>query len=252
MWPDIKTAYNDVRILSKSVPCFFYPIAVARSRRGKRAVSRATDVVIEGFPRSANTFAVEAFRIAQPEPVNLAHHFHAASQILLAHRWGVPAIVLIRPPREAVASRLVFDESSSAEECLREYLLFYSRLESIADHIVVASFDEIVTDFGGAIRRVNAKYGRSFRPYVPNRENDAAVRLRVAAAGNRAGQGLRQVALPHAGRELLTRAALRRIDSPRVAPLLARATELWQRFPAGGDATDNGLMVTRRDGSRRH
>ena len=35
--------------------------------RGRRVVQPTTQLVIEGFPRSANTFAVWAFRQAQPE-----------------------------------------------------------------------------------------------------------------------------------------------------------------------------------------
>ena len=40
-----------------------------------------TELVIEAFPRSANTFATVAFQLSQPAPVRVAHHLHAPAQV---------------------------------------------------------------------------------------------------------------------------------------------------------------------------
>jgi hypothetical protein len=56
-------------------------------------VSRTTEIVIEGYPRSGNTFAVVAFRLAQGREIEIAHHLHAAAQIKRAARLDVPAFI---------------------------------------------------------------------------------------------------------------------------------------------------------------
>jgi len=59
-------------------------------------ITGETEVVIDGFPRSGNTFAVVAFRQAQSRRVSVAHHGHVPALAIEAHRRGVPALVLIR------------------------------------------------------------------------------------------------------------------------------------------------------------
>src|SRR5689334_19049404 len=95
-------------------PWIFLPLSKVRpSLRGyddpPRAVSRGTEIVIEGFPRSANTFAVVAFRLAQQREIEIAHHLHAAAQIKHAINLKVPVIVLIREPSDAILSVAVKD-----------------------------------------------------------------------------------------------------------------------------------------------
>ncbi|RMG27959.1 MAG: hypothetical protein D6732_19595, partial [Methanobacteriota archaeon] len=49
--------------------------------RMEKLIGARTEIVIEGYPRSANTFAVVAFRLAQNRPVKIAHHLHMEAQI---------------------------------------------------------------------------------------------------------------------------------------------------------------------------
>jgi hypothetical protein len=49
-------------------------------------VQRDTDIVIEGFGGSANSFSLHAFELAQNTHVYIAHHLHAAAQIILGVR----------------------------------------------------------------------------------------------------------------------------------------------------------------------
>src|SRR2546428_11249384 len=55
-----------------------------------RVVTRDSELVIEGFPRSSNTFSIVAFETAQARPVKVKHHLHTAAQIIQAVRWGIP------------------------------------------------------------------------------------------------------------------------------------------------------------------
>ena len=54
-----------------------------------------TDICIDGYPRSANSFTVRMFRKANPEAV-IAHHTHSVANIKKAIECGIPVVVLIR------------------------------------------------------------------------------------------------------------------------------------------------------------
>src|SRR6266571_2862096 len=58
-------------------------------------VSSEAEFVIDGYTRSACTFAVYAFQLAQDRPVRMAHHLHAPAQLIAAARMEIPALVVI-------------------------------------------------------------------------------------------------------------------------------------------------------------
>src|SRR6266702_5655357 len=70
-------------------------------------ISSVTEFVIDGYTRSASTFAVYALQLSQDKPVRLAHHLHAPAQLIRAARRGVPALVLIRESQGAILSKLI-------------------------------------------------------------------------------------------------------------------------------------------------
>ncbi len=207
-------------------------MAPFRSDPDRRAVTRVSEIVIEGAPRSANTFAVEAFRYSQRRPVKMAHHFHAAGQLLLAERWGIPAIVLIRRPEDTVASQLVYAPTARPEDCLREYTSFYSRLFSRRHAFVIARFEEVTSDFGGVIERVNAKFGTGFVCLQTSPANRRAVFALVQEAGGREGHGTRRLALPLSARQPLLDAARYTLREPRLRSEFRRANDIWEAFAA--------------------
>ena len=73
--------YEGKTILARS-PTLALP--VARLRGHGEPFDPGVDIVIEGFPRSANSVAVHAFRVAQDRPVRIAHHLHAPAQVIAA------------------------------------------------------------------------------------------------------------------------------------------------------------------------
>ena len=150
--------------------------SVARRFRTGEFPTGATELCIEGFPRSGNTFTVIAFLRAQPELVSVAHHVHAAGAVLEAVRLGTPTLVLIRPPEGSVLSYLARWPELTTAHALRGYIRFYEPLVAHRDGFVVARFEEVTTDPGIAIRRVNERFGTSFAPFVPTEDNLLAVR----------------------------------------------------------------------------
>ncbi len=126
-----------------------------------------TELVIDGYTRSASTFAVYALQLAQRRPVRLAHHLHAPAQFIEAARRRVPALLLVREPRGAILSQLVREPAIALRDALVAYNRFHACLEPHLDRMVVADFETVTHDFGSVIRRLNTRFGISLDEFVP-------------------------------------------------------------------------------------
>ena len=157
--------------LSES-PALYLPLARLKyPGPSPEVLSPATELVIDGYTRCASTFAVYALQLAQPVPVRLAHHLHAPAQLVAAARAGVPALAVIREPREAILSQLVREPDVALRDALVAYARFYRRLLSCRDRMVVADFEEVTKDFGAVTRRVNDRFGTAFAEFEPTEQN---------------------------------------------------------------------------------
>jgi hypothetical protein len=197
-------------------------------------VSRTTEIVIEGYPRSGNTFAVVAFRLAQGREIEIAHHLHAAAQIKRAARLDVPAIVLIRKPSEAILSLVVRDPHASLRWALRSYIRFYSAVFPYLEKTVVAPFETVTSDLASVIRMVNIRYGTAFKEFVPTEEALNSVRQTVERMAQldsmRTGWDYRLgVALPSEQRRRAKEAHQAEYFDERNKPLRLTAEALYER-----------------------
>jgi hypothetical protein len=141
-----------LQIHAGSHPSVYFSLyRLLRTRKDlTRAVTPDTQVVIEGFPRSGNSFARRAFIMAQEETFDvtrIAHHLHVPAQIVRAAQWRIPTLVLIRRPRDAVLS-LVIRDPISVDQALKYYISFYETSERYRDAFVLGRFEEITEDFG--------------------------------------------------------------------------------------------------------
>jgi hypothetical protein len=215
----------------------------ADPRRIRRATSRSTDLVIDGYPRSANTFATFAFFLAQGadarERLEVANHWHRPSQFLLAARWGVPALLVIRQPKAAVISAMIYRDTHDADYLLRRYIRFHERVMPVRSAILVADFAEVTTDFGRTIERVNEHYGCRFARFLHTPENVERVREMIREHGERlhgtsspAWQPARTMPMPVQERESLKLAQEERFARPGLGTLRDRAAEIYARMLA--------------------
>jgi hypothetical protein len=197
-------------------------------------VTRTTEIVIEGYPRSGNTFAVVAFRLAQSRKIEIAHHLHAAAQIKRAARLDVPAIVLVREPSEAILSLMVRDPRASIRWALRSYIRFYSAVVPYLAKTVVAPFATVTSDLASIIRMVNTRYGTAFKEFVPTQDALNSVRQTVEWMGQRDSMMTGQdyglgVALPSEQRRRAKDARRNEYLDERNKPLRLRAESLYER-----------------------
>lgn len=172
-----------------------------RPRNRVLVVRRNSDIVIEGYPRCANTFSVVAFKQAQGRYVGIAHHLHAAGQILLAERWGIPAILLIREPVDAIVSLKIRHPELDTRRCLRDYVAFYGALQDIKDFPVIADFRTVTADFGNVIHSVNQRFGTRFSLFNNSKNSIDAVFAEIDAIRRSARRSISQIAAPNPEKE---------------------------------------------------
>ena len=178
-------AYKLLRALKHLLEAIppLYVLVFRFMRRGfsdaKKYVSKYSDIVIEGYPRSANSFARAAFKKAQTENLWFSGHIHSVAIVREACRLRKPCIVLIRDPRQVILSAAVYayQEKAVASWMSREYVLrqmlgdwlrFYRPVPLLRDLVVIADFKEVTNDFGSVIDRVNTKFGTKFKRFEHN------------------------------------------------------------------------------------
>jgi hypothetical protein len=159
----------EARSIAGRYPSIYLPIA--RRRHRGEPVTRHTELVIEGFPRSGNTFCTAAFGSVQSRPVRVARHEHVPAQVIAAARAGIPALVLIRRPGDAVLSLVIQHPEVTVRQVARAYVRFYRPLLRYRGRFVVATFEEVVTDLGEVIGRLNARFGTGFDAFRHTPEN---------------------------------------------------------------------------------
>ena len=166
------------------------------AKTANRLVRPNSELVIEGFPRCANSYAVKAFRAANdPEDLmDIATHAHSPAVIIMGIRWDIPTLVLIREPEEAVLSKvakvLEFDEipgldkTQPAEDPAVRRLVFYwtarfasfyARLRPYAGRFVAADFESVTRRFPNVMERLNQRYGKGYRAEEPTEANQRRI-----------------------------------------------------------------------------
>lgn len=218
-----------VQLFTGKHPRIYYNFYGLKPKNRRLAVDGQTQLVIEGFPRSANTFAVVAFEHAQKESVSLAHHLHVPAQVIRAARWRIPTLVLIREPADAILSLMVRHPEISAGHALKHYILFYETVAEYSEACVLGRFEEVTEVYGAVIERINERFGTDFVPFETTGENIREVFNRVEEINRVESEGLEeQVARPSAARKELKAAARTKLEAPAHEATLARAGALYR------------------------
>jgi hypothetical protein len=223
----VRARYSVRAVLSRH-PSLYLPM-VRRKYRGQ-IVEAGTEVVIEAFPRSGNTFAVVAFQLAQARPVKIAHHLHAAAQVTQGVRLRKPTLVLIRDPLEAVSSHLVRDPCVAPRQALRNWIRFYSSVGNLRDGLLLATFEEVTTDFGDVVDRLNERFGTSFIRFDHTPENVERCFARIEERNTFVFSRLVEsaIARPSSARESAKNSHRPKLQAPSLRPLVDRAYRLHE------------------------
>jgi hypothetical protein len=160
------------------------PIAYCAWQRrfpDRHVVDGDTDLVVEGYPSAANTFAREALEQSNPG-IRIASHLHTVAHVRRALHLGVPVVILLRPPVESVVSVLARfpDQQSNVASELRDYVRFYRGVLALADRVALTCFEDTTTRLGAVTRVVNHQLGTSFVAFDDNDpEGQQAVQAKI-------------------------------------------------------------------------
>lgn len=142
----------------------------AEGWRERRLAGPSTDLVIEGFPGSGNSYVSNATRRAVARPANIESHFHYTAQLRRAIAFGVPAIVLVRPPRAACSSLKSKSPETWSWLIVLRWLLFHRYVLRRRDRLAVFSFDDAVADVDLLRRRCAAMAQLTAQPITGEAE----------------------------------------------------------------------------------
>ena len=213
------------------MPFVFQSIARYREDGERTLIRPNSDLAIEGFWRCANHYATYAFIVAQPRPVHVARRFHAPAQLMLAVRWNVPGLLLIREPVAAVSSTTVFLEYDDPFPLLKFYNIFYSALVPYRDRLVISDFDRTTHEFGAVIAEINERYDRDYALYRGTPEEEKRVEELIRTGHNANPRAtVARLPLPAEEKERLKDKVMERLLEPRCASLLGRSRDLYETF----------------------
>jgi len=140
-----------------------------------RAITDRTQLAIEGFPRSGNTFAAKAFTLSQHQPVVVASHVHLPAQVKLAVRRHVPTMVLLRDPQDAAISMAIADPHHRVEHLVRYWIHYHRQIRPLVEHVQLVTFTEATTDFGAVVDQLNVRFATTFDRFEHTPEHVAGV-----------------------------------------------------------------------------
>jgi hypothetical protein len=215
-------------------PILYYPYIWVKPGKAPLILKNQVAFVIEGYPRSGNSFALEAFKFAQNCAVEVASHSHAPAQVKYAVGKGLPTLVLVRNPRDAVLSLVIRQPDKSIRQAIRHYISFYSSIWPCRFSYLVGTFEELNSDFGALIKRINKRYEVDFQPFVNSPENVSKCfaiieeNLRKKTGQEKVDEAM--VARPSVARADMKRNLLSKLDDPVYEPLLKKAEKWYQTF----------------------
>jgi hypothetical protein len=200
-WPPLRRAWFVSRALIGTQPRLLALLRFGPRTPPEYLVSAESGACIEGFPRSGNTFAARYFRQFNPG-VRIAHHIHLPAQLLLAIRYGVPRILLVRRPRDCVLSMLVaYDGVVGPDLALRNYISFHRCLLPHLDEIPVCPFDELIAAPEEMVRRLNERFGTGFGSRRLTEADAAGLKREMLRSAERRGTATRNIHVPTAEKE---------------------------------------------------
>lgn len=135
-------------------------------------VKGKTKICIEGYPRSANSYSVRMFKLANNiPPVQICHHSHSIHIVKKAVKFRIPVLVVIRNPIDAITSLCIARKgikgvsNQNITIHIFEYLDFYSWISKHLDKVVLCSFEDVISNFNLVIAKLNDRFGTEFNAF---------------------------------------------------------------------------------------
>lgn len=195
----------------------------------KVMLSDATELIVEGFPRCANSFAAQSIRLlcrAHGRELRFATHAHSPAHVIAGLRMGKPALVLIREPTGAITSlqALALQSGSRVEGTnglIRRYIQFYEMLMTYRDSMVISEFTRTTSQYPSVIHELNQRFDLGL-PEVDTQEELEELVIPVS----------QEHLAPSGGRELIKKRVREDFEKSAKLDLLKRAEQTYMEFIA--------------------
>jgi hypothetical protein len=213
----------------------FLPVVLRATPTGTvRRLTEDTQIVIEGFPRSGNTFACFALTLAERqagrEPV-VSSHVHTPSQVKAAVGQRFPTVVVIRRPLDVITSLLIAAPHVRFDSAIKEYTHHHRQILPYRDRFVVGSFDQVTSDFGEVTERINSHFGTSFARFDPTEANTESVFAMIEENHRLLHGGTENVVpRPSTARRAEKDWLIEQLTAPRYAALFDEAEAVYRDY----------------------
>ena len=207
------------------------------AKRKNLFVVPETDIVIEGFPRSGNTFAVALFKVTQKKNINIACHRHEIGHIKLALNLKKPIIVLIRNPEDAVIS-LYLRENVNLSTGFKYYIDFYKNLlkPNIYRKILFINFNNLINDPINLLKKTSKKFNIDLE--IPQKIDIEEIKNKVISMDMDEFKNTTKnknidlrISLPTNSKKLIKNSIKKDIrDSKKLYSLLSEANEVYKEI----------------------
>jgi hypothetical protein len=185
------------RIFLTYRPTLYPWLQSLRGRTWGEYCTKETDLCIEGFESSANTFLYNAFRLLDSD-LTVGHHTHVVANVRRAFRYGVPTVILYRDPSDCIPSLVSRFRPEPNEASLR-YVYFYRFVLNHSGRLMLVSFDEATSDIQEVINRVDDRWAFGFPSIDPN-DFERRVKNEIKEWTEKHGQS-EKISLPREDRE---------------------------------------------------
>lgn len=161
------------RYVSNNIFLYYLWFKLVRQRKGINVdfFQKDTDVYIDGFPRSGNTFIIHMVKCLIPE-LKLVHHLHAVAPVKIAFLLDLPVFILLRNPMDCLSSQYLkhfsmrgmnVDSNNIDVKLLDfyiyDYLNYYDFVYKNIDKISLIHFDELVNSTDLVLNHIQDQMG---------------------------------------------------------------------------------------------
>lgn len=140
-----------------------YPLNFILPRAHSFKIPKDTDILIDGFQRSGNTFFYSLVRHANRDASILVHR-HSSIYCIKALSKGVPTAVCIRQPLDTISSLLAWDPKLSVGIAIKMYIRYYNNLIPSKKKMLIVPFESMITDPDYFISKINEQFDIHLRP----------------------------------------------------------------------------------------
>ncbi|MGE0755271.1 MAG: hypothetical protein AB7L92_08955 [Alphaproteobacteria bacterium] len=188
------------------------------------------DYVVQGFPRSGNTFLAMLLKEFAARPVNIFTHLHVPAMFTLALENDKTIFMPVREPLGSVVS-LIQMKGWSCGRALDHYVEYYTNAQRFIDRVQVMDFKNFTRDIPLALQIIEQHSGIPYKKPASHEKAEERVFALIDELNIRRTGVIRVNDLhrPHAGRQA-GKSAIVAILRARHAEKLLQCEALYEQF----------------------